>query len=128
MSDSKDKKVTDLLDLEIYQEAMEIGDVVWNLVESFPHFATNTLGYQFTRSADSIAANIAEGYGRYHHKENLKFCYYARGSLRETECWLTKSVKRQIIDRDTGKELYEKLINLRKRLNAYIKSIRRIAQ
>ena len=126
MSEKDGNKVTDLQDLEIYREAMEIGESVWQLVTTFPSFAQSSLGNQFTRSADSIAANIAEGYGRYHHKENLRFCYYSRGSLRETECWLTKSVKRGLIDREVGKQLFERLVNLRKRLNAYIKSIRRI--
>lgn len=122
----EDRNLTDLQDLEIYCEAMEIGEVVWKMVSSYSSFAHHTLGNQFVRSTDSIAANIAEGYGRYHHKENLKFCYYARGSLRETECWLTKSVKRGLIDRDTGKLLFERLVCLRKRLNAYITSIRKL--
>lgn len=128
MSDTQQHKVNDLQDLEIFQEAMEIGETVWALVEIFPKFAQNTVGYQFTRSADSISANIAEGYGRYHYKDNRQFCYYARGSLRETEVWLTKAVKRDLVSRDEGKLLYEKLLTLRKRLQAYIHSIERHLQ
>ena len=124
-TNTEPNKVNDLQNLEIYQEAMNIGDTVWQIVDEFPRFAQTTIGYQFTRSADSIAANIAEGYGRYHYKENRTFCYYSRGSLRETECWITKSVKRGLLEREAGKLLYERLINLRKRLNAYIKSIER---
>lgn len=41
------------------------------------------LGDQIRRSARSITANIAEGYGRYHYKENIQFCRQARGSLYE---------------------------------------------
>ena len=123
MSESENQKVSDLQDLQIYQEAMGIGDSVWKLVDEFSKFAQNTIGYQFTRAADSIAANIAEGYGRFHYKENRTFCYYSRGSLRESECWLTKSVKRGLIEREAGKELFGRMVTLRKRLNAYIKTI-----
>jgi four helix bundle protein len=42
------------------------------------------LAAQLRRSAQSIPANIAEGYGRYYYQENIHFCYIARGSLEET--------------------------------------------
>ena len=66
-------------DLEIYQIAMEIGDVIWDKVESWAWFGKQTLGSQIVRSADSIAGNIAEGYGRYFFKERTQFIYYCRG-------------------------------------------------
>lgn len=36
------------------------------------------------RSARSVSANIAEGYGRFHYLDNTKFCSMARGSCYET--------------------------------------------
>ena len=39
---------------------------------------------QIIRSSRSVSANIAEGYGRHQHQENLQFCRTARGSLSET--------------------------------------------
>jgi four helix bundle protein len=42
------------------------------------------LNQQLRRSAASIPANIAEGHGRYYFQDNVRFCYYARGSLEET--------------------------------------------
>ncbi len=42
------------------------------------------LSQQIRRSAQSIPANIAEGYGRYYYQETIRFCYIARGSLEET--------------------------------------------
>ena len=41
------------------------------------------LNQQIRRSAQSVPANIAEGYGRYYYQENVRFCYVARGSLEE---------------------------------------------
>jgi four helix bundle protein len=112
-----------LQNLEIYKEAMDIGESVWKLVLQWDHFSKDTIAKQVVRSADSIAANLSEGYGRYHYKENQKFCYYSRGSAEETQTWIEKSVRRDLVDRDTARNLYDQIENYKKRLNAYIRSI-----
>ncbi len=78
-------------DLEVYQLAESFGDDVWFIVNKWEYFARDTVGKQIARSADSISANIAEGYGRYHYKENKNFCYFSRGSIIESKGWLKKS-------------------------------------
>ena len=80
-----------LEDLEIYKLSLEIGEFVWNMVDKWEYFPKRTVGSQFVEAADSIAANIAEGYGRYFYKDRKQFCYYSRGPLMETKNWLTKS-------------------------------------
>jgi len=110
-------------DLEIYRDAMTMGEAIWSLVEKWGHFEKDTLGKQIVRSADSIAANLSEGYGRHHYKENKNFCYYSRGSLTETQTWVEKAVHRNLIPKEEGRSLYQQLETLHKRLNAYIKSI-----
>ena len=74
-----------LENLEIYQLALEIGEIVWKNVEKWEWFAKKTVGSQFTEAADSISANIAEGYGRYFYKDRRVFCYYSRSSLLESK-------------------------------------------
>ena len=111
-------------ELEIYRDAMEIGEEIWSLVIGWESFAKGSLGRQLTRSADSIAANLSEGYGRDHFKENLNFCYYSRGSLEETQTWIEKASRRNLIEQEVGRELYAKMEVLKKRLNAHIKTIR----
>ena len=113
--------------LEIYQEAMRLGTEVWRIVSSWERFEQRTVGEQWVRSADSIAANIAEGYGRYHYKENIRFCYIARGSLTEAQTWLQKSVERDLISPDHAKDLENRLVVLLKRLNSYVGSLSRAA-
>jgi len=76
--------------LEVYQLAEAFGDEIWFVVHNWDYFAKDTVGKQMARSADSISANIAEGYGRYHYKENRNFCYFSRGSIIETKGWLKK--------------------------------------
>ncbi len=110
-------------DLEIYREAMSLGEEIWSLVLGWDYLAKDTLGKQLIRSADSIAANISEGYGRYHFKENQKFCFYSRGSLLETQTWIEKAVHRNLIEKEKGRVLYVQLEQLKRRLNSYISSI-----
>jgi len=86
-----------LEDLKVYQLAMEVGDSNWKIVSKWNYFERDTIGKQLVRAADSIAANISEGFGRYHFKENRYFCFVARGSLFETKTWLEKAVKRNLI-------------------------------
>jgi four helix bundle protein len=113
----------DIDDLEIYRESMRIGEAVWEEVVRWDYFARDTLGKQLVRCVDSIAANIAEGYGRFHFADNRNFCRYARGSLQESITFLTKAQNRNLIPRETVTCLINDLITLRKRLNAYIRSI-----
>ena len=113
----------ELKDLEVYKLAEQLSDIIWNLVLKWDHFPRMTIGKQLVESADSIAANIAEGYGRYHYRENRNFCYYARGSLEETKVWLRKSIRRGPIDLSEHQDLSEIIDILPKQLNAYIKSI-----
>jgi four helix bundle protein len=112
-----------LEDLEVYQLAESFGDEIWVIVNEWEYFARDTLGKQMARSADSISANIAEGYGRYHYKENKNFCYYSRGSIIETKGWLKKSRNRNLIDEERFTVLFEKLQVIHLKLNAYLKFI-----
>ena len=114
----------ELEDLEVYQEANEIADEIWNIVLIWDYFQKDTIGKQIVKSSDSIGANISEGYGRYFHKENLQFCYYARGSLFETKTWLLKSFNRGLISDEKYYELKDKVYSLQKKLNGYIKFLR----
>ncbi|TAE91724.1 MAG: four helix bundle protein [Verrucomicrobia bacterium] len=113
----------DINKLEIYREAMRLGEVVWGVVTAWDFFAKDTVGKQFVRAVDSIAANISEGYGRHHYKENIHFFHYARGSTEETQTWIEKSANRGLIEKTTARQLYRELNTLKKRLNAYIKTI-----
>ena len=115
--------VTKLDDLVVYQVAMEIGDDIYNMVNPWTFFDKDTLGKQIVRSADSIALNIAEGYGRYHYKENKNFCFYSRGSQFETSTALIKAKHRSLVDEQIFTLINQKLERFHKLINGYIKSI-----
>jgi four helix bundle protein len=110
-------------DLELYQLAETFSNEVWLLVSEWDYFAKDTVGKQIVRSADSIGANIAEGYGRYHYKENRNFCFFSRGSILETKGWLKKAKVRGLISEERFNMLFERLQIIHLKLNAYLKFI-----
>ena len=112
-----------LEDLEVYKVAMEIGEIAWNIVEKWNYSQKDTLGKQFTKSADSIALNISEGYGRFHFAENRNFCWYSRGSAFETGTAIKKAVNRRLFSNEEYDLLRSKLLYYFKLINPYIKSI-----
>jgi four helix bundle protein len=70
--------------LACYEHARELRKSVSIFCRTLPGEEKYRLKDQIIRSSRSITANIAEGYGRHHHQENLQFCRTARGSLSET--------------------------------------------
>jgi len=72
-------------ELDVYKLAEDLSDMIWNDFDKWSNKAQKTIGYQVIRSSDSIAANIAEGYGRYTPADRKKFYLYSRGSLEETK-------------------------------------------
>lgn len=117
-----------LEDLEVYNLSEIISDKIWDIVVNWDYFAKDTIGKQLCRAADSISANIAEGYGRYHFKENKNFCYYSRGSILEVKSFLRKSKNRKLISDEIYEVLYLDLQTIHLKLNAYIKYIGKKAE
>jgi len=112
--------VKGVYELDVYVLAEELADLVWNQYDDWPNKAKHTMGYQVIRAADSISANLSEGYGRYTPADRKTFYRYARGSFEETKCWLRKATRRGLID---DVEPYKKVIDeLGPKLNAFIKS------
>jgi len=106
---------------------MEIADKIWSIVIEWDYFAKDTIGKQLVRAVDSVAANLSEGFGRYHFREKINFSYYSRGSLFETKTWLKKAVNRNLITKPEF-DLFDKQIeDIGIRLNNYIKSIGKTA-
>ncbi|MBK0384127.1 four helix bundle protein [Pedobacter sp. SD-b] len=113
-----------LEDLEVYKRAFALSEEVWNEVGLWKDFfVRDTIGKQLVRSADSIDANIAEGYGRFHYKENKNFCYYSRGSLLETKGFIKKCKNRGLMNAEKADNLLNELDQIHKMLNAYINYI-----
>ena len=114
-----------LFELDVYVLAEKLSDMVWCDYEKWPEKVKRTVGYQIIRSSDSIAANLAEGYGRYTSADRKNFYYYARGSFEETKAWLRKLIRRKVIS-ETDSDKFAEIINeLGPKLNAFITSTKK---
>src|SRR5439155_27257425 len=70
-------------DLEVYQLAREFRKAMYQINRRLPSFEKFELGSQVRRASVSLTNNIAEGHGRFHYLEQIKFCLNSRGSLEE---------------------------------------------
>src|SRR5437879_9896054 len=66
--------------LEVWQRAMDLFELAFRLAAPVSDFKLKS---QFTDAAQSVSANVAEGYGRRSLAEYLQFLYIAKGSLGE---------------------------------------------
>jgi four helix bundle protein len=106
-------------ELRVLQVAEQVADGLWRQVMQWEVFARDTVGKQMTRAADSIGANIAEAYGRYHYGEKLQFLYYARGSLFESKYWLNRASARHLLPSADAADYTMQLTDLARQLNSF---------
>jgi four helix bundle protein len=114
---------TNFENLRVYQFSEELADAIWEIVSGWDNFAKNTVCQQIVRSADSVGANIAEGEGRGSYQDNRRFRKIGRGSLQETQHWLRRAYKRNLLTNEQIVILKPLVDRLAPTLNAYLKSI-----
>ena len=107
--------------IEAYNKALTFSNLIWDEVIKFDYFEKNSVGLQLVRAADSISANIAEGFGRYHKKDKIKFYQYAKGSALECYDWLLKCKHRKLLNDSQIQIHIETVQNLPKSINYLIK-------
>lgn len=102
-------------------EAKEFALLVYkSIIPALPAEEKWGLAQQLRRSAASIPANIAEGYGRFYFLANVQFCYNARGSLEETLSHILLSRDLGYITDDQSSEIIKKGDAFVQLLNGYI--------
>jgi four helix bundle protein len=116
-----EKKYLKLNDVKCYKTAFHLSNYIWDAVICWNHFAQENVGGQFVTAADSISANIAEGFGRYSKKDKIKFYRYARASAKECLDWNEKAKIRKLISTEEYSHIFAQLQYLPKSINALIK-------
>jgi four helix bundle protein len=111
-------------ELRVLRAAEVVADELWRLVVRWEAFAREVVGGQMARAADSVGANIAEAYGRFHYGEKLQFLYYARGSLFETKYWLNRARARELMPPALTEEYASQLTDLARQLNAFVTDLK----
>ncbi len=120
------RSVNSYKDLLIWQRAHDLAgsilDVFENLNGSRSRVAKE-IADQLIRSATSIPANLAEGYGGRSRKEYLSFLFNARKSLTETDYWLLLAAERGLVKKEEAEKLQNGYAEVLKMLNASIKTL-----
>ena len=116
-----EKKYLSIHDIEAYNVAYDLSNYIWNIVIKWEYFSKRTVGAQFIEAADSVSANISEGFGRYFKKDKIKFYRYAFGSLSETRDWADKAKYRGLITEEEYSIIQQKIVSLPKLIHHLIK-------
>ena len=122
-------KITSFEDLECWKACRVLRlFVAKEVVPILPGDERYRLSDQLLKSSRSTTANIAEGYGRFHHLDNAKFCSNSRGSCWEVLDHLITAHDEEMIDEPMltkGRSLVDDAVRL---LNGYMNYLKRAAK
>jgi four helix bundle protein len=115
-------------DFELYKLGREFRKKVYGLIRKLPPEEKYCLASQMRRAAVSITNNIAEGHGRWHYQENIRFCRIARGSLDEMIDDLNSCHDESYGEVGIVANLKEEAYSLIGRINGYLAYLRKSQQ
>ena len=118
----ENKTFITIKDLQVYQLSRKLSTIAWDIYSKMSFEEKKIIGDQFIRSTDSIGANIAEGYSRFHYLDKVRFYYNARASQSEsTDHWLELLFERNKINQQVFDEYKSISKDLQIKLNNFIK-------
>ena len=121
--------VMNLDKLEVWARAKDFALAVYkDVVPHLPSDENWNLTQQLKRAAQSIPANIAEGHGRFHFLDNVRFCYIARGSLTEVQSHMALAHDLGYFSDEIYKRMTAHAESIGKQLNNYIAYLKRSKQ
>lgn len=94
-------------------------------IDSLPKSEEYRLKDQVIRCLRSVTNNIAEGYGRFNHQENIQFCRISRGSLYEVIDHLIIAEEENYITRNELAKQKEQITKCVTILNGYINYLKK---
>jgi four helix bundle protein len=115
---------TSFEDVKVLKSIESLADAIYKISARWDAFPRDVVGKQLARAVDSIGANVAESYGRYHFGEKLQFLYYSRGSVFETKYWVNRAASRGLISAETLSQYASQLTEIARQLNAFIFSLK----
>ena len=111
-------------DLDVWKKARVLRKDISKLVKGFPKEEKYKLVDQMLRSSRSITANIAEGYGRFHYKENMQYCRQSRGEAFELLDHLLVSFDEKYINDKILSKFKKQIFEVIHLINGYIKYLK----
>src|SRR6266404_6565779 len=111
-------------DLEVYQVAREFRKAMYRVGRRLPDIEKFALASQIRRAAVSLTNNIAEGHGRFHFLEQIKFMLQARGSLEELLDDLNVCIDENYFPLEEIEKLKSEGWRVHQMINGYIRFLR----
>jgi four helix bundle protein len=111
-------------DLEVYKKAREFRKSMYAVSRKLPTFEKYDLGSQIRRASVSLTNNIAEGHGKYHYLEQIKFQLQARGSLEELIDDLNVCEDEGYLLEDDIRTLKERAREVQRLISGYVRYLR----
>ncbi len=121
---SKEEAFRTFEDLEVYKKARQFRKAMYEVTRKLPDFEKYELASQIRRASVSLTNNIAEGHGRYHYLEQLKFLFQARGSLQELIDDLNVCDDEQYLPEPEVADLKEQAKEMQRLINGYARYLR----
>lgn len=111
-------------DLEVYQVAREFRKAMYRVALQLPEVEKFGLASQVRRAAVSLTNNIAEGHGRYHFLDQIKFMLQSRGSLEEMLDDLNVCADERYLGAEEIERLKQEGWRVHRVINGYIRFLR----
>jgi four helix bundle protein len=111
-------------DLKVYQVAREFRKAMYRIARRLPETEKFGLASQIRRAAVSLTNNIAEGHGRYHYLDQIKFTLQSRGSLEELIDDLNVCTDEEYLTIEEVGPLKEQGWRIRQLIDGYIRYLR----
>jgi len=118
-------KIEEFEDLKIWQEARDICDEVWELIETTPLGKDYKLRDQMNGSSGSIMDNIAEGFERNGNREFIQFLSISKASCGELRSQLYRCLDRGHIREDIFELLRDKTLTEGKKIGAFMSYLKK---
>jgi four helix bundle protein len=122
--ETQPKKHGSFQDLQVYKAAREFRKKIYNVTRQLPESEKYNLNVQMRRAALSLTNNIAEGHGRFHYLDNIRFVLISRGSLTELIDDLNTCEDEGYPSLAQLAALNEDALNLIRQINGYLRYLR----
>jgi len=118
------KKFQTFEDLEVCKAAREFRKAMYAVTRRFPDLEKYDLASQIRRASVSLTNNMAEGHGRYHYPDQIRFFLHSRGSLEELVDDLNVCLDENYLAPEEVTKLKEQARSVLLLINGYLRYLR----